>query len=343
MSDQALRVTCPNCVALIEFPVVSRNNEPNNQTLHSGSCGACSHLIDLQVAGNQVPADPHSFANRQRAVSLLQPNESSVESVLFDALQLFRCNWKVLLGVSCLTTLIWFVLVAWPCSKLSDLWTVAQQDATQIPTFVLATLMVVCVGILTTAYTTSVMARMTLAVARYGRGRNQAPVRFAPGSDAMPSRGSLSVPPRVLFHMTLFMLFVAVMMGMLLVVGVGVMIAFMLVLPFPRETATLVGTFSVGCVYFVLIFALQWLLWPSVCLIADGRSSFGQSLQQSFALSWVHRRVSLKVVTFYFLLSTVGALLLYIGQAITTPIASLPLAVAYLRMTGGQTALDPTE
>ena len=71
MSDQALRVTCPNCVALIEFPVVSRNDEPNNQTLHSGSCAACSHLIDLQFAGNQVPADPHSFANRQRAVSLL--------------------------------------------------------------------------------------------------------------------------------------------------------------------------------------------------------------------------------------------------------------------------------
>lgn len=338
MSEPALRITCPKCVALIEFPVVSRGADKSENVPNRGVCAACSHLIDIPTVGNAIPADPHSFANRQRAVSLLRPAEPSIESVLFDAFELFRGNWKVLLGVSCLTTLVWFVLVAWPCRKLSDLWTLAQQDTTQILTFLLATVMVVGSGVLTTAYTTSVMARMTLAVARYGRCRRQASVGFDPQSDATPSRGSLFVPASVLFHMSLFMLLVALAMGMLLVVGVGVMIAFMLVLP--RETATLVGTFSVGCVYFVLIFALQWLLWPSVFLIADRRTSFGESLRQSFALSWVHRRVSLKVVTFYFLLSTIGALLFYVGQAFTAPIASLPLAVAYLRMTGGQTALD---
>ncbi|WP_047812257.1 hypothetical protein [Rhodopirellula islandica] len=343
MSHQALRVTCPHCMALIEFPLVSRGEESGGGLPSSGVCAACSQPIDLSTFRENSPADPHSFANRQRAVTLLQPAESSVESVLFDAFQLFRSNWNVLLGVSCLTTLIWFVLVAWPCQQLSELWTLAQQDTAQLLTFLLASGMVAGVGILTTAYTTSVMARMTLAVSRYGRGSHQPSIRFAPDSNETPSRGRLSVPASVLFHMTLFMLFVAVVMAMLLVLGVIAMIAFMLVLPLPRETATLVGTFSVGCVYFVLIFALQWLLWPSVFLIADRRAPFGESLRESFALSWVHRKVSLKVVTFYFLLSTVGALLFYVGQAITAPIASLPLAMAYLRMTGGQTVLDPSE
>ncbi|MFG0268207.1 MAG: hypothetical protein ACF8AM_24075 [Rhodopirellula sp. JB055] len=342
MSHQAFRVTCPNCVALIEFPIVPRSDSIDEVPM-SGVCTACSHAIDFSQFEGKPPADPHSFANRQRAVALLNPTEASIESVLFDAFQLFRSNWKVLLGVSCLTTLIWFLLVVWPCQKLSGLWSLAQQDAAQLLTFLLASILVAGIANLTTPYTTSVIARMTLAVSRYGRCHNRETIQYAPGANETPSRGSLSVPVSVLFHMSLFMLFVAVVMAMLLVLGVIAMIAFMLVLPFPRETATLVGTFSVGCVYFVLIFTLQWLLWPTVFLIADRRASFTESLRESFSLSWVHRRVSLKVVTFYFLLSTIGALLFYVGQALTAPIASLPLAVAYLRMTGGQTALDPIE
>jgi hypothetical protein len=329
-------------VALIEFPIVPRNDSIDDVP-QSGVCAACSHAIDLSSFHGRPPADPHSLANRQRAVALLSPTETSIESVLFDAFQLFRSNWKVLLGVSCLTTVIWFLLVVWPCKKLSGLWSLAQHDAAQLLTFLLSCIVVAGIAILTTAYTTSVMARMTLAVSRYGRCRNRETIQYAPGANETPSRGSLSVPMSVLFHMSLFMLFVAVVLALLLVLGVITMIAFMLVLPMPRETATLVGTFTVGCVYFVLIFALQWLLWPSVFMIADRRASFTESLKESVSLSWVQRRLSLKVVTFYFLLSTIGALLFYVGQALTAPIASLPLAVAYLRMTGGQTAFDTTE
>ncbi|MCC9656856.1 hypothetical protein [Rhodopirellula halodulae] len=332
-TSRLVRITCPECSALLELAWNPAANPSAETGTSETECTACHRTIDLNRIDRGELADTHSFAVRQEAAERLRLEPPSVERVLVQAMRLLRFNWKVLLIVSCFTTFVWFALVVWPCQQLSQLWSLAQQDPTQLLVFIAAGLMVSLVTAITTAYTTSVMARTTLAVSRYGKHTSK------PNPSGI-ELGRLTVPFGVLGNMTCFMGIVGFLAGILLVLGVLAMVVCMLVLPMPRETATLVGTFVVGCVYFVLIFSLQWFLWPAVFLIADRRASVLDALSQGVGLAWRFRSISLKVVTFYFLLSTVGALLFYVGQAITTPLASLPLAVAYLRMTGGQTALD---
>lgn len=314
---RSVRQLCPECDAIVEFvdvegPLV-------------GVCGACRRSIDVEwtsdVAGvatlNQTP--PH----RRVSDAARRP---TVDEVFPPAMVLFRRWLGSLLGLSLCTSLVWFSLVAVPGAWLSSLWRRWNGDATGLMAVLLATVLFIGISIIVTAYSVTVMARATLEVARGTAG-------------AASSRAwRLSVSPGALMRLTLLFGIVASVLGAVLLLSVATMVIAAMI--WQAERAVLIGTMISGGVLMVVAGILQWWLWPAVWFIVDGRADLWHAVRWSTSLTWRFRRLSAALVVAYVVITTIGSLGFYVGQILTTPLAMMPLSVAYLRMTGGQNAFS---
>ncbi|SMP37865.1 hypothetical protein SAMN06265222_10135 [Neorhodopirellula lusitana] len=234
-----------------------------------------------------------------------------------------------LLGVSLIVNLIWFAVIGWPARILYQQWQtlgdIGKGDELVAVGVLGATLAVGILSAPLSAYAMAVMIRLALRISRYGQ-RSPLGLRSA--------MGELWVPLAVTMRLTVLFILMGFTLFAVLMVGLFVVIALSLAMD-PKQ-AVLLGTFGLGSILIAIVFLFQWLMWPVTFLIADERGNFAAAFSGGISLARQHRRLSLSLVTVYFVLATVGSLLLYVGQIVTTPVAMMALAIGYLQMTGGQ-------
>ena len=187
----------------------------------------------------------------------------------------------------------------------------------------------VLAGIAVTALTQAMMIRSSLLVSRH--------------SDRVSFRHVLRSCGQVRFQEVLRLsLLYGIALSFLSVALVGVLV-FMVVagLLLPTETATYAGVLVGGMVMLIVAMLLQWWLWVPAFLIADSRTDLPRSIAAGLRITRTHRRLTLMLIIVYFAIATVGSLAAYVGQVIAIPLAIMPLAVGYIRLTGGE--INPTE
>lgn len=316
------RQDCPCCGAVIEFAEArdfpgAQNNATETaveSTPARGQCDACGAELDV-AAALTINASPP-----QAGVLAAQRPPVRAEDMFLPAMSLFRRRWGVLLSVSLATWLLWVALVVVPGRWLGELWQQSGGDAANVPAALLGTAIYAVVGLIVTAYSMAVMMRATVRIVRWGDG----PIRL---------RVPVAVVLRIAWTLSLASLGLAAMMG----AGVALMVVAALV--WEPERAVLIGSFLAGLLIMAAAFVMQWWVWPSLFLIADERADWWHSLIWGNHLICRNVRVSLILVIAYVAVSTVGALPMTVGQIVTTPLAMMPLAMAYVRMTGGRDAL----
>jgi hypothetical protein len=330
MSQGIQRTVCPQCHAVLEL----------QRPADTGTflCGACD--CEQSIASDESArfdsslniAAPHLTAMSKINVS------ASLDTVFLQSIALFREHFALLLATSLAVNVIWFALIGFPADALARLWQeVLGSSAGDARLLAMTFGGTGLVGVLiapVSAYGMIVIIRLSLQIARYGS--------TGPGLGFLRRvLASLSIPVRPVMRLSGLLL----LLGMMLACLLGVCLVAIVVLSFLLDpnTATWVGTLAVGAIVIVTVFLLQWLLWPAVFLIADGRTDLLAGVSWSVRLAWRNRKLTLSLVTVYFILATVGSMFFYVGQVVTTPLAMLPLAIGYLRVTGGQMKLARLE
>ncbi len=326
MSQGIQRTVCPQCHAVLEL----------QRPADTGTflCGACD--CEQSIASHESArfdsslniAAPHLTAMSKINVS------ASLDTVFLQSITLFREHIAMLLAASLAVNVIWFVIIGFPADALVRLWQEVLGGSTGDARLLAMTFGGTgLVGVLiapVSAYGMIVIVRLALQIARYGSaGHGRGIMRRV--------LAALSIPVRPVLRMSgLFLL-----LGMMFACLLGVCLVAVVILSFLLDpnTATWVGTLAVGAIVIATVFLLQWLLWPAAFLIADGRTDITAGVSWSVRLAWRNRKLTLSLVTVYFILATVGSMFFYVGQIVTTPLAILPLAIGYLRMTGGQMML----
>ena len=326
MRHRILRTNCPHCHAVLEL------QPPSDPGMIL--CGACDH--EQHITNDELArfdstlntAAPHHTAMSGISVS------ASLDTVFLQSITMFREHVAVMLATSLAVNLIWFAIIGFPADALVSLWKEvlgsSAGDARLLAMTLGGTGLVSVLLAPVSAYGMIVMIRLSLQIARYG----------SPGNDVGILRrvlAALSIPIRPVLRLSgLFLL-----LGLLFTCLLGVCLVAVVVLSFllDPKTATWVGTLAVGAIVIATVFLLQWLLWPAVFLIADCRADLASGVSWSVRLAWCNRKLTLSLVTVYFILATVGSMLFYVGQIVTTPLALLPMAMGYLRVTGGQMTL----
>ncbi|MEM9365618.1 MAG: hypothetical protein AAGD07_06440 [Planctomycetota bacterium] len=187
----------------------------------------------------------------------------------------------------------------------------------------------VLIAITVTALTQAMMIRAALLVARH--------------SSRISFRHVLHACCQVRFQEVLRLsLLYGIALSFLSVALVGVLVFMVMAsLMLPSETATYAGVFLGGMVMLVVAVVLQWWLWVPAFLIADSRTDLPRGIAAGLRITRTHRRLTLMLMIVYFAIATVGSLAAYVGQVFAIPLAIMPLAVGYLRLTGGE--INPIE
>ncbi|WP_146582994.1 hypothetical protein [Neorhodopirellula pilleata] len=316
------RLGCPHCDALLETlaPLTS-----NAQV----ECGAC----DRSFLSNEAIIPAFSPAPFSRDLPAGFGRGGKLDQVLLSAIEMLRSHVWALLVTSLFVNAVWFAVVGWPSNFLIGQWRfMLAGESTDLGSFAALMTATFAVGMMIapmSAYAWIVMARLSLHICRYGTPR---PVSVA------AAVSHWKVPFRSVWQISVLFVALGVMFATIVVGGLVVTIA--LSLWTDPQSATLIGTLGMGTILIGGLFSMQWLLWPSLFLIADDRANLTTAVRWSVRLAREHRKLSLSLVTVYFLLATLGKLFFYVGEVVTIPIAIIPMAIGYLKMTGGEQAVD---
>ncbi|WP_044252661.1 hypothetical protein [Rhodopirellula sp. SWK7] len=322
MISSQSRTVCPQCYAVLEI------GRPADSV--AITCGACDAAFESTAADRTSQrllnqAAPHLSVMRSLDV------DTSLDSLFVSAIVCLRKHWLLLLMTSIVVNLVWFATIGFPIDALVGGWrqlTSGTADSGAITATLGGTVLISILATPVSAYCMIVLVRLMLAITRHG----ESPQVRGVLANVM---ASLRVPFWSVLRLSALFLIVGISMGTLF--GIGIIAIVGLSFTMDPQTAIWVGTLSVGAVLIAAVFVLQWLLWPAVFFISDGRADLMTSLSWGARLAMRHRKLTLSLVTVYFVLATAGSLLFYVGQIITTPLAMLPLAIGYLRMTGGET------
>ncbi|MEM6362988.1 MAG: hypothetical protein AAF539_02135 [Planctomycetota bacterium] len=326
-----VRRNCPVCNAIIEFETLgSATSNSDESTVADplpasdsvpklGRCGACAAEVAIKATDTLNRNPPTPVGDKTSPLT--------TDLIVADAYAAIRRQSTLLISASALTWLMWLALVAIPGKWLWDLWQRmdsggADQLIVGMGPLLAATAMYSFVALATTAYTHLIMGRVALCIARH----HVPPNRF----DALDLSCSLRVWWRLVcvWMMIKFVLTVTLLCGVALLVLTSLFI--------DSQRAIIVGTFASGVLFLLVAGMLQWWLWPAMLLIVDQRADLVHSLSWARVMSMRHARLSLSMVVAYTVITTIGSLLLVIGQILATPLAVMPLACAYIRLTGGQ-------
>lgn len=307
------RFGCPYCDALLE---THASLTPETRL----NCGACDRTFS-STDKTTSPFQPEPLPGFGRGVTL--------DRVLLPAIGLLKSHALALLIVSLWVNVVWFVVVGVPADLLIDQWrSMFANESNELVSFVGVVTGTFAVGLLIasmSAYAMIVMVRLSLRISRYGARR-----RITLGE----ALSHWKVPLRAVWDVGVLFITMGVMLAATVVIGlVGTLSLSLMTDP---RSATLIGTFGMGTMLIGFVFAMQWLLWPVLFLIADERANLTTAVRWGVRLARNHRKLSISLVTVYFLLTTLGSLLFYVGQVVTTPIAIVPLAIGYLKMTGSE-------
>lgn len=324
MSLTSLRAVCPHCQAVLECesPVEGM----------SLPCGACEETFDWPFRDGLPNDESFNTAAPHRSVMREVPAGTSLDSVFLSAIIRLQRHWGVLLAVSLAVNVMWFAAISFPANALAELWGQMTGgdggDGRLLVMMLGGTLLVGALIAPMSAYAVVALIRIALRIARFDLQERSASTLARLGT-------ALKMPVMPVIRVTV--LFIAIGMTGLFFLGIGLIAIVILSLFLEPRTATLAGVFGVGAALISFVFLLQWLLWPAIFLIADERTDLSSGLTWGVRLAWKHRKLALSLVTVYFVLATVGSLLFYVGQVVTTPLALQPMATGYLKMTGGQT------
>ncbi|EMI20740.1 putative membrane protein [Rhodopirellula maiorica SM1] len=83
----------------------------------------------------------------------------------------------------------------------------------------------------------------------------------------------------------------------------------------------------------VLMLVAQWLLWPWIFVVSDGKTSALGSLRVGYNITINNKVTSLLVVIVATVLSMAGSAACYVGHLLTMPLTMLMFAVGYLLLT----------
>lgn len=312
------RLGCPHCGALLETltPLT-----PNSQC----NCGACTRLF-LSTEADVPPLQPAPFSPD---VSQGFGRGVTVDRVLMPAIGLLKSHVSALLITSLFVNSLWFAVVGLPADLLIGQWRSALAgQSTELGSFVviiLATFGLVLLMVPMSAYAMVVMVRLSLQICRYGMSR---PLTIG------AALSHWHVPFRVLGQVSALFIAVGGMLAAIVLSGIVVIVGLSLIVD--PQSATLIGTLGMGTILIGGVFAMQWLLWPGLFLIADERANLLTAVCWGVRVAREHRKLTLSLVTVYFLLATLGKLIFYVGEVVTAPMAIVPMALGYLRMTGGE-------
>lgn len=319
-----LRTVCPHCLAVLETRV---QPEP-----FSIRCGACGETNPWPLEnGSAVDRSLNQAAPHENAmVGVKIP--AALDSVFLPAIDGLSKHGVVLILTSLTVNLIWFALIGLPADALGGLWRELPDDVVgDAGLLAMALGGTALVGLLiapVSAYSMIVLIRLALRIAREGDSD------LASGT-LKRIAAALRVPAMTVARLAVLFIAIGMLaMGTLLVGLIAIIILSLVLAP---ATATNVGVLGVGAILISILFILQWLLWPVIFFIADERTDLVSGISWGVRLAWHNRKLTVSLVTVYFVLATVGSMLFYIGQIVTTPLAVLPMAVGYLYMTGGQT------
>ncbi|MCM2370903.1 hypothetical protein [Aporhodopirellula aestuarii] len=323
MRNPRTRTACPQCLAVLDIDTTTSCSQ--------ATCGACEAIFDFNGGSKHKDntlnqAAPHLTAMRSVEV------DSSLDSIFLTAIVRLRDHWPVLLLTSLTANLLWIALIGLPADALAGLWKqltsgATNGDATTLAITVGGTGLVGLLLAPVSAYCMIVLVRLTLTLTRYHSSAQS--VGLIKGV-----LNALAVAPWPVLRLGGLFLIAGSLIAVMF--GVGVIAIVVLSFLMDPKSAVWVGTLSIGTMAIGVVFLLQWLLWPAVFLIADGRADLMTSLSWGARLALRHRKLTLSLVTVYFILATAGSMLFYVGQIITTPLAMLPMAIGYLRITGGE-------
>ncbi|EMI55371.1 hypothetical protein [Rhodopirellula sallentina] len=321
MTTARVRTICPHCKAVLEIDRRSSSSV--------AICGACDADVEFDRSSRNTPATINHSSPGDSALRSF-PIVPALDGILVKAIVFLREHWLVLLLTSVAANLIWFVLIGWPINMLREGWSqLGREDggSLSLGTLLSGSAITGFLLVPVSAYTLVVLVRLSLEITRYG-------ATLQTENKLSQIVNALRVPFSIIMRMTGLLLMVATLFAFTSFIGLIATVC--LSFAMDQQTAVWVGTLFVGALLVGIIFLLQWLLWPTVFFISDGRADLITATQWGAGLSMRHRKLTVSLVTIYFVLATAGSMLFYVGQILTTPIATLPLAIGYLRMTGGE-------
>ncbi|WP_345686420.1 hypothetical protein [Novipirellula caenicola] len=267
------------------------------------------------------PVNPYQ-ATSYSAEPVLQLGETEIvqrpiEDIFSPTLAIFGARWSPLILATLILAVAIGLIVGVPFLLLSIVGGMIDNGALPNAGPILAIGMFLFFPLMAflSCYTTVGFARVALAVAR-----NQP----SPLSELMPPMrivfrfaGGLIA---LLFSMAALSVVVMVVIGLVGSFEGGQVIAFGLAI-----LAMIVGT--------VVMIAAQWLLWPWIFVVSDGRTSALGSIRVGYHITMSNKITSLLMVIVATVLSMAGSAACYVGQFVTAPLTMLLFAVGYLLLT----------
>ncbi|TWU31711.1 hypothetical protein [Novipirellula artificiosorum] len=295
-------------------PSVAANN-PFSQPISADPASAGPAAAASSAAANQPGVtNPYHPATEMpppvAKIGELEIVQRPIEDIFSPTMSIFGARWAPLILSSLIVFLAMGLLTGIPFIVLMVI-----ADGGNDFTAAILMLFFMPIAIFLGAYVTVGLARVALAVAR-----NES----EPLSQLIPP---LNLVFRFLGGGLLMVLAVAV------VVAAFAAIAALLAAITQNETVA-VGVVGIGMlILFLVSMAAQWLLWPWVFVVSDGKASAIGSIRAAFQIVMNNKVTSLLIVVISVGLSMLGNLLCYVGLIVTQPLTLLMFAVGYLVLT----------
>ncbi|TWT81060.1 hypothetical protein CA13_25070 [Planctomycetes bacterium CA13] len=295
--------------------------KPVEENPMGGTSGPAQPSGQPRSAGDPSVSNPYQPATALphpvKTVGAIEIVQRPIEDIFSPSWSIFKERWSPLI----LSTLIIIVAVGVLTLVPFVLLGILANGGNEVlgAAFVL---IFMPIALLIGAYTTVGLARVALAVAR-----NE------------PEPMSQLMPPMNLV-VRLIVGGAAMIGATMLLFGVFAALAVALAAITNNEGIAFgVGILGVG-VMVILSFLAQWLLWPWVFVVSDGKGTALGSINAAVQISLNNKLTSVIVVVISVVLSMVGSSLCYVGQLVTTPFTLLIFAVGYLVLTN-QPVSDP--
>ncbi len=288
-------------------PLASDDNEHPFQAPISKSSETTGYSGGKTVNPYQATSFAEAPVTRMGEIEIVQ---RPIEDIVSPTLAIFTARWSplilatlIILGVLLALIGIPFLLISVAVNAIGD----AMAG--------LAILLLLPVLILVSCYTTVGFTRVSLAVAR----NEPSPLSqlLPPMNRVLRFIGGMLV---LLLGLGLVSLLGgAVIVGVALIDGAEPLVAILMIL------ASIAG--------FALTLVAQWLLWPWIFVVSDGKASALESLRIGCKITLSNKLTSALVVIIATVLSMAGSAACYVGQLVTTPLTMLLFAVGYLLLT----------
>ncbi len=262
----------------------------------------------LVAPGQQHPVQP----NGAPPATSITMADCAIDEVLRSTWQIFAARWPTMVVTLVIVMALMFGVVFVPGMIISEADNAGADTLVAIMLFVwlpslLAIFSLLAVGI----------SRVYLSIARDDR--------VSPLSEL--------VPP-----ISLAVRFAVALLLIGGVIGGGSLAIFLSIAAIGEISGNpqLAGVFTALAAIVVAIIGMvcQWILWPWVPLICDGRASIFKSTQLSIRIALRNRTTSAIMVLVAVGLMAAGSIFCGVGVIVTLPIVLMMFTVAYLRMTG---------